>query len=65
MSAYFFRLLPLITQLAQIADSPEVDVPKGDTGLYLLCREFCKRLESRNPGIHQAAGYFGEVKSYY
>lgn len=61
----YFRLLPLLSQLAAIAAQEPNGLPKGDVGLYYLCREFCKRLETRNPGIAQAAGYSGEIRNFY
>ncbi len=60
----YFRLMGLIAQLAQIAESTGGQVPKGDAGLYFLCRAFCERLEERNPGIAEAAGFDYEVLTY-
>jgi hypothetical protein len=53
----WFRLMGLVGQLGAIAGERGRTVPAGDTGLYLLCRVFCERLEERNPGIVGAAGF--------
>ena len=50
--------LQLASRLGTIASAQGMrEIPKGDAGLYALCRAFCERLEERNPGIAYAAGF--------
>jgi hypothetical protein len=53
--------LTVLTRLAAMLAAPEfrANPRRGDIGLYWAARTLAERLESRNPGIAQDAG-FGE-----
>lgn len=54
----WMKIFQLASRLSAIASAQGMrEIPKGDAGLYALCRTFCERLEDRNPGIAQAAGF--------
>jgi hypothetical protein len=57
----YIRLMSLIARLSLIADEQGGGIPKGDAGLYLLCRLFVERLEARNPGIAFTAGFTDSI----
>lgn len=58
MRINWFRAIGILNHMAGVLAQEGLEIPKGDTGLYVLLREACLQLESTNPGISQAAGYF-------
>jgi hypothetical protein len=39
------------------------NLPKGDAGLYVLCRELAEKLEVSNPGMAESLGYGSTTSS--
>lgn len=52
------RILSIATRVGALfgADWPK-NLPKGDSGLYVLCRELAAKLEESNPGMAESLGY--------
>lgn len=58
------RILSLATRVGTIfgSDWPR-NLPKGDSGLYVLCRELAAKLEAANPGLAEELGYARTTKT--
>jgi hypothetical protein len=52
------RIFSLASRVAAIFGGQwPKNLPKGDAGLYVICRELAAKLEQSNPGMAESLGY--------